>query len=112
MLTGVYQQMAFTTTATPHKLFDSHCSSSSVFIYSKMCKYKIPFATLRNALQPFSNGDIYEYRRYRHAENPSLPLFFWRIQIHIIQYNKETILKENEKAKNTVIIQSAVVQLC
>lgn len=96
-------------TATPKKWLDLHCSSASVFIYSKMCDYKILLAS--NALQQFCKDGIKEYARYRHAENHIPLLFIWEIQIYRIQYNKETMFKENKKV-NTAIAQFAVVQLC
>lgn len=48
-------------TATPKKWLDLHCSSASVFIYSKICDYKILLAS--NALQPFFKKGIKEYAR-------------------------------------------------
>lgn len=48
-------------TATPKKWLDLYCSSASVFIYCKMCDYKILLAS--NALQPFCKKGIKEYAR-------------------------------------------------
>lgn len=51
---------------TALKWFDLHCASVFVLICSKMCEYNIFSASLSNALHPFFNDGINEYRRCVH----------------------------------------------